>query len=162
MVRAEISLCVLILSACGGAPRSAPGVQPIVIIQPDDAWLADLLQAALEADTRLDPAQQLYEPEAPVLANGEQRFVPPRFAGLAPAGRVSISRSRIEVKSDWAWAWVEYRWIADDSSRLLEGTASFVLRRAAASEGGGWRILHAHSSSPHDRDHDPVRTPPAR
>lgn len=145
----RVGLPLLVAGAlgCGGAtPPPDPGV-PMILEQPADESLGDLIAAALSADARLELAAPLYTAEAIVVANGETRQVPPRYAGLATGGEVEISSSRIEVRADVAWATVAYRWVSRLEGTAREGLATFVL--VPAERGGvGWRIHHAHSSSP--------------
>lgn len=110
----------------------------------------NLVGAALAADARLEPATPLYAEGATAIANGEVRHFPPRYAGLAPGGEVGVTSSRVEVREGVAWALVEYRWLSTAEGTAREGVASFVLVPAGGG-GVGWRILHAHSSSPQDR-----------
>jgi hypothetical protein len=112
-----------------------------------DEMMVSLIGAAMAADARLELAAPLYTPEATVVANGESRQVPPRYAGLAPGGSVEVSNSRIELRDGVAWVVVAYRWVSRDAAAAREGVATFVL--VPAGQGGaGWRVHHAHSSSP--------------
>lgn len=119
----------------------------IVLEEPVDQTLLNLVTTVLLADARLEPATPLYAEGATTVANGEARHFPPRYAGLAPGGEVGITSSRVEVRQGVAWAYVEYRWISTAAGAAREGVATFVLVPAAGG-GVGWRVLHAHSSSP--------------
>lgn len=119
----------------------------MVVEQAPDESLVDLVAAALAADARLELASPLYTTAATVMANGEARQLPPRYAGLAPGGEVEVSNSRIEVREGVAWAMVAYRWVSRAEGVAREAVATFVLVPAEAG-GVGWRIHHAHSSSP--------------
>lgn len=136
-----------LVGACGGATRAPVGEPRFIVEQPADESLLDLITAALAADARLEPAGLLYAEQATAVANGESRQLPPRYAGLRPGGDVSIVTSRIEVRDRLAWALVEYRWVSTTEGSAREGVATFVLVPAERG-GAGWRILHAHSSSP--------------
>jgi len=147
MARSPLAAGALaMLVACAGAPRPGAEPPPMVMEQPEDESLGDLINAALAADARLELANPLYAEGAITVANGERRQMPPRYAGLAPGGVVAVTSSRIEVRQGVAWAYVEYRWVSTAEGSAREGLASFVLVPAAAG-GAGWRILHAHSSA---------------
>lgn len=146
MRSAGLALAALLL-ACGGAARTTVEERVVVSLPPPDESLLDLVGTALAADARMEPAAPLYVPEARVVANGELRPLPPRYAGLTPGGEVGITTSRIEVRETVAWAFVEYRWFSAAEGAAREGVATFILVPAARG-GAGWRILHAHSSSP--------------
>lgn len=139
-------LAVLTFGVTGCASRPAgtgPALTAVPLITDDS--LADLLTRVLEADAALDPANALYEEDAEVVANGERRFVPPRYAGIEPGGAVAVASSRVEFRGAIAWATVEYRWLSTSLARAAEGRGTFVL---VADTSGAWRIRHAHSSSP--------------
>lgn len=147
MARSTILALLLAVAGCAGASR-APGFEVrMVLDQPPDESMVDLIAAALDADARLELASPLYTAAAIVIANGETRHLPPRYAGLATGGEVEVSNSRIEVRETLAWATVAYRWVSRAEGIAREGVATFVL--VPAEPGGvGWRIHHAHSSSP--------------
>lgn len=133
-------------TACATGMLPGPPA-PIIMEEPVDQSLLNLVTAVLLADARLEPATPLYAEGASTVANGEIRHFPPRYAGLAPGGEVGITTSRVEVRPGVAWAVVEYRWISTAAGAAREGVATFLL--VPASGGGvGWRVLHAHSSSP--------------
>jgi hypothetical protein len=137
---------LLLLAGCVSLPAPESSV-PLVVHEAPDESLMNLVTAALVADARLEPATPLYAEGATLIANGEARHFPPRYAGLAPGGEIGISSSRVEIRQDVAWVFVEYRWISTAEASAREGVASFVLVPATGG-GAGWRILHAHSSSP--------------
>ncbi len=86
-------LLALAATACGGAGQvraPAPSYSPGVIEEPITA----VLTAALDADQRLQSADSLWDPEATVIANGERRTGPPRFAGVEAGGELAISGRR--------------------------------------------------------------------
>jgi len=140
-------LLVVAVAGCGGAARAAESDVRMVVDQAADESLVDLIAAALAADARLELAAPLYTTGAMVLANGEVRQLPPRYAGLATGGEVEVSNSQIEVREGMAWATVAYRWVSRAQGVAREAVATFVL--VPAERGGvGWRIHHAHSSSP--------------
>ncbi len=137
---------LLLLAGCVSLPARESSV-PLLVQESPDESLMNLVTAALGADARLEPATPLYAEGATLIANGEVRHFPPRYAGLAPGGEVGITSSRVEFRQDVAWAFVEYRWISTAEASAREGVVSFVLVPATGG-GVGWRILHAHSSSP--------------
>lgn len=134
--------------ACSGTgPRTpGPAPAPLVLAAPDER-ITDLLLAALQADTRMQAPDTLYTSDASVISNGEVRHVPPRFAGIEPGGEAAITASLVEVRAGVAWAWMEYRWMSTREGRVREGRATVVLLPGPGGE-GGWRIRHAHSSTP--------------
>ncbi|MGH7560989.1 MAG: hypothetical protein ACRENB_08210 [Gemmatimonadales bacterium] len=105
-----------------------------------------VIAAALDADRRLDPADSLWDPEATVVAGGILRYAPPRFAGIEPGGDVAITSTRLEVRQTLVWVYLEYRWLSLRESAAREGKATVLL--SPGPEGKGWRITHAHSSTP--------------
>lgn len=153
-VPAVLAGLLLTAGGCAQQPATAGVALTAVPVITDDS-LADLLTRALEADASLDPADALYEAEAEVVANGERRFVPPRYAGIEPGGAVAVASSRVEFRGAIAWATVEYRWLSTSLARAAEGRGTFVL---VPDTSGAWRIRHAHSSSPAP---GPALPPPA-
>lgn len=141
---AMLAVLTLGMAGCASRPAGTGAALTAVPLITDDS-LADLLTRALEADAALDPADPLYEEDAEVVANGERRFVPPRYAGIEPGGAVAVASSRVEFRGAIAWATVEYRWLSTSLARAAEGRGTFVL---VADANGAWRIRHAHSSSP--------------
>lgn len=132
-----------VLAACGGARAGAEPELRVAV--PADDRVSSVFVAALEADARLDPVDSLYERGAIVIASGEARFAPPRYAGVGAGGAVAVTSSRVEVRAGLAWAQVEYRWMSTAEGVVREGRATFVL---VPDPTGTWRIRHAHSSSP--------------
>lgn len=142
-------LCVVLVvgalsAGCSGGSPPPGGPVPLTALVSADDRVSEVINAALEADARLDPADSLYQPDADVVANGTRRFVPPRFAGVEPGGAVAVASARIELRAGLAWATVEYRWMSTVEGRASEGRATVILTPGDA---GGWRIRHAHSSS---------------
>jgi ketosteroid isomerase-like protein len=113
-------------------------------VAPADDRVSEVITAAFEADARMDSADSLYQAEAEVIANGERRFAPPRFAGIEPGGGVAVASTRVEFRGGLAWSLVEYRWMSTAAGRAVEGRATFLLEPGSA---GAWRIRHAHSST---------------
>lgn len=132
-----------LLLATGLAAGCAPARPAQLAVAPDDR-LAELLAAAFDADTRLETPDSLYAPDATVVADGYLRFAPPRFAAVEPGGAVAVTSTRIEVRAGVAFAYVEYRYVSPDGGSVRAGRATVVL----SSDGGAWRIRHAHSSAP--------------
>jgi len=132
---------LLLALACGGGSGTAVPM-PIA----SDDRLSEIIAAALDSDARAESADTLYASDAVIVADGENRFAPPRYASIGSGGAVAITTSRLEVRGMVAWAQVEYRWMSTRESSVREGHVTFVL---APDERGAWRIRHAHSSSPH-------------
>jgi hypothetical protein len=110
-----------------------------------DDRLTEIIGAALEADARHEPADSLYAPGAVIVADGETRYEPPRYAGIGSGGAVAVTSSRLEVRGSVAWGQVEYRWLSNREAVAREARATFVL---IPNDKGAWQIRHAHSSSP--------------
>jgi hypothetical protein len=108
--------------------------------------ITGVLTAAVDADARLEAADSLWDPDATVVANGERRTGPPRFAGVESGGEVAISSSRLEVRQTLVWVYFEYRWVSMKDGLAREGKATVLLTPRPG--GSGWRIVHAHSSTP--------------
>lgn len=104
-----------------------------------------MLTAALSADSRAEPADSLWDPDAIVIANGQLRNAPPRFAGVSAGGEVAITSSRLEVRQSVAWVYLEYRWLSVREGTARDGKATLLL--TPRQDGLGWRIMHAHSST---------------
>jgi hypothetical protein len=121
-------------------PEPAPALSPLQIEEPVTAILA----AAFDADCRGERADSLWNPEATVVANGELRNDPPRFAGVGPGGRVAITESRLDLRQSLAWLYLEYRWSELSAGLVREGRATVLLTPGQA---GTWKIMHAHSST---------------
>ena len=133
---------LLVCAACRGAPVTQAAIlSPGVVEEP----VSGVLTAALAADSRLERADSLWDPGAPVIADGELRGEPPRFAGIGPGGQAAISVSRLEVRQSLVWVYLEYRWISTQDGTAREGRATVLL--TPRGEGTGWKIVHAHSSS---------------
>ncbi|HTL05592.1 MAG TPA: nuclear transport factor 2 family protein, partial [Gemmatimonadales bacterium] len=73
----------------------------------------------------------------------------PRFAGVGVGGEVAITSSRLEVRQTLIWVYLEYRWLSLKDGAAREGKATVLL--TPRSEGAGWRIVHAHSSTARDK-----------
>ena len=119
-------------------------LSPGVVEEPITA----VLTAALQADGRNEPADSLWDSQATVVANGQLRAGPPRFAGIAAGGggEVAITSSRLELRQTLVWVYLEYRWLSVTSGVAREGKATVLL--TPRSVGSGWRIVHLHSSTP--------------
>lgn len=134
-------LALLCVSACAHpAPPAAPSLSPFQIEEPVSATIA----AALAADRRGEPADSLWDPEATVIADGELRDDPPRFAGVGKGGQVAITQSRLDLRQTLAWVYLEYRWSELNAGLVREGRATVLL---LPGKNGGWKIVHAHSST---------------
>jgi hypothetical protein len=139
-MRGLTGLLLLLSLGCGGSASPPPSPAPVA----SDDRLSEIIAAALEADARMDPADSLYTPEAAIVADGTDRGLLPRYAGIGPGGAVAVTASRTEVRGGLAWAQVEYRWVATREGIAREGRVTFVL---VPDERGAWRIRHAHSST---------------
>ncbi len=105
-----------------------------------------VLTAALRADSRGEPADSLWAADAAIVANGQVRSQPPRFAGVGQGGDIAITSSRLEVRQSLVWVYLEYRWLSLRDGAAAEGKATVLL--TPRTDGLGWRIVHAHSSTP--------------
>jgi hypothetical protein len=137
---ARVALLLLTL-AC--SHQRMPEARPIVG-GGNEVEISSVLEQALEADSRSQPADSLYSPHAVVIAEGRVRRLPPRFAGIGAGGKVAITSTQLEMRGTAAWGDVEYRWESGRSNRVEVGHASFVLTPARG--GRGWWIVQAHSS----------------
>ena len=131
---------LLLALACGGRTGAPPVYNPGVVEEPITA----VLVAALDADRQFTTVDSLWDPEATVVADGSLRYAPPRFAGIGVGGEVAITSSRLEVRQSLVWVYFDYRWISVQEGVAREGKATVLL---TPREGGGWRIIHLHSSS---------------
>ncbi|HWP37556.1 MAG TPA: nuclear transport factor 2 family protein [Gemmatimonadales bacterium] len=139
MTRAAAAL--IVACASGGCTRAAPvpATGPTTL---ETGAVRDVIAAALAADAAMQDADSLYLVGASVIADGQTRIGPPRFAGIRSRGRANISASAIEITGVLAWASVEYRW-GGEAGGAGVGRATLVLERL----GGAWRIKHVHSST---------------
>ena len=136
------ALLALVAAGCGatGAVRTpSPAYSPGVIEEPITA----VITAALDADRRLESADSLWAPDATVIANGELRTAPPRFAGIEAGGEVAVSSSRLEVRQSLVWVYLEYRWLSMTGGLAREGKAA--LRARGPEAGGGFHVGRAWS-----------------
>ena len=104
-----------------------------------------MLNAALRADARGESADSLWDSDATVVANGELRSEPPRFAGVGRGGEIALTASRLEARQSVAWVYLEYRWLSLKDGAAHEGKATVLL--TPRPDRAGWRIIHAHSST---------------
>lgn len=133
---------VSLVVACAKPQAGTPAAfSPGVVEEPVTA----VLLAALEADRRMATSDSLWGPEVTVVANGQLRYAPPRFAGIEPGGQVAITSSRLEVRQTLVWVYLEYRWISVADGLARDGRATVLLTPRI--DGGGWKIVHLHSSS---------------
>ena len=139
----RVSPAILLLAACAGAKQAGPAaiLTPGSVEEPITA----VLTAALDADRKMQNADSLWDAEATVVANGELRYAPPRFAGIEPGGEVAITSSRLEVRQSLVWVFLDYRWISVRDGVAREGKATVLLTPRTL--GTGWRIIHLHSST---------------
>ena len=138
----KLSLLLLAVG-CGHPPAAPPPVlSPGVVEEPVTA----VITAALDADRRMATADSLWDPDATVVANGELRYAPPRFAGIEPGGDVAITSSRLEVRQSLVWVYLEYRWLSVKDGLARDGKATVLLTPRSGAT--GWKIVHLHSSTP--------------
>jgi hypothetical protein len=136
--RAAALIVAWLTSGCAAA-APVPTLEPTSL---EIGAVRQVIAGALSADAAMQDADSLYLVGASVIADGQTRIGPPRFAGIRSRGRASISASAIEITGLLAWASVEYRWVGDTGSSAT-GRATLILERL----GGAWRIKHAHSST---------------
>jgi len=143
-VRERSRLLLILLFGCSSPPAGAP---PMPLLSPGavEEPVTAVLVAALAADARGEPADSLWDRDATVVANGELRDTPPRFAGITASGEVAITSSRLEVRQSLVWVYLEYRWLSLKDGAARDGKATVLL--TPRSDGAGWRIVHAHSST---------------
>jgi hypothetical protein len=104
-----------------------------------------LVRLALTLDAAADRgADTLYAPDALVVGNARVRLAAPRFAGVSPGGRVTVTAATATLEGRFAWVLVDYRWVNPAERRAEAGRATFIFER----RGNSWRIVHAHSSQP--------------
>ena len=136
-------LLSLSLAGCSGhqVSQSQPLLSPGAVEEPVTA----VLTAALRADGRGESADSLWAADATIVANGELRGEPPRFAGVGQGGEIAITSSRLEVRQTLVWVYLEYRWLSLKDGAAAEGKATVLL--TPKPDGLGWKIVHAHSST---------------
>jgi len=135
----------LVLGACGGRPATTPTPAFTVQVLEADSIAHALVQRAFDADARLTNPDSLYIPDAEIIVNGAPRADAPRFAGVAAGGTVQLGSSRFAVTGNYVWGTIQYRWVPGEvGKRMIDGWATLVIARL---KDGGWRILHAHSST---------------
>lgn len=132
---------LLLTGAC--SHQRMPEARPIVG-GGNEAEITSVLEQALEADSKSQPADSLYSPHAVVITEGRVSRLPPRFAGIGTGGEVAITSTQLEMRGTAAWGDVEYRWESGRSNRAEVGRATFVLTPAQGRR--GWWIVQAHSS----------------
>jgi len=141
-VRPAFAAILLVTACTTSRTTKVAAFTPGAVEEPVTA----VLTAALAADGRLEPADSLWSPDATVIANGEPRDGPPRFAGIARGGEVAITSSRLELRQTLVWVYLEYRWLVMQTGVAKEGKATVLL--TPKPNGLGWVIVHAHSSTP--------------
>ena len=137
-------LLALALAGCTGQQVAPP--QPILSPGAVEEPVTTVLTAALSADSRGEPADSLWASDATIVANGQVRDAPPRFAGVGKGGEIAITSSRLEVRQTLVWVYLEYRWLSLKDGAAAEGKATVLL--TPKPDGLGWKIVHAHSSTP--------------
>ena len=130
-------------ASCAGQTRS-PATPPIDP-RASEAEINEVIEGALQADSRGEAADSLYAPHTVVIADGRARRGPPRFAGVNAGGQVAVANSQLEIRGTAAWGDVEYRWQSNSENLAREGRASFVVTPAQGR--AGWWIVQVHSST---------------
>jgi hypothetical protein len=140
MREANIALLFLI----GGCAQQRIPEMRTVAGRGSESEINQVIEGALLADGRSQPADSLYSPHGLVIAQGKVRRGPPRYAGIGAGGEVAITNTHMEIRPTAAWGNVEYRWVSDRTNVAQVGRASFVLTPAQGRP--GWWIVQAHSS----------------
>ncbi|HEU5218568.1 MAG TPA: hypothetical protein VFU23_07905 [Gemmatimonadales bacterium] len=137
------SWLVLLAAGCSHPQAAAPApvFSPGVVEEP----VTSVITAALDADRRMETADSLWDPDATVIANGELRYAPPRFAGIGAGGEAAITSSRLEVRQTLVWVYLEYRWLSVKDGLARDGKATVLLTPRGGT--AGWKIVHLHSST---------------
>lgn len=138
-------LLSVVVTACGGSAR--PQVLAAVPSgsAAAEAEISRVIEESLARDAAWTDAGDLFAPQAVIIADGERRYTFPLFAATDSGGQVGITRSRIEIGSTLAWAYVEYRWLSTARGAAAAGHATFVLAPGRGPQ--PWSIVHAHSST---------------
>jgi len=135
----------LLVAACGGRPVTTPTPAFTVQVLEADSIAHAMVQRAFDADAQLANPDSLYLPEAEIIVNGAPRADAPRSAGVAAGGSVQLGSSRFAVTGNYVWGTIQYRWVPGEvGKRMIDGWATLVIARL---KDGGWRIVHAHSST---------------
>lgn len=142
-VRPTPSLASMLFAAsCAGSRTGPPPTLSSTLVEEP---VTAVITAAFAADYQRIPADSLWDPDATVVADGEVRTAPPRFAGVGSGGGVAITSSRLELRQGLAWVYLEYRWSELNAGLAREGRATVLL--VPGKGGRGWTIVHAHSST---------------
>lgn len=141
----RVPLALLLgIASCTGGRAAGLAPSPMAAAAHDLAdQLGERATLALVADSRLERADSLYARDAEVIAQGQRRSAPPRFAGIEAGGEVAVGTTRVEVSGELAWTVVEYRWVATGRDLIREAHATLVFARQPD---GRWQVVHAHSS----------------
>jgi hypothetical protein len=143
MPREGTTAFLILVAACGGG-RRIPETRAVVA-GASEVEINRVIEEALQADVRSQPADSLYSSHAMVIADGRVRRLPPRFAGVAAGGEIAITSTQMEIRGGTAWGDVEYRWVSDRTYQARSARASFVLTPAQGRQ--GWWVVQAHSST---------------
>ena len=140
----RVSLLAGLLLLAGACAKPSPQRAPAPVDDQVADQITDLVTEALRADARFEPADSLYDSGAILVADGTRRTGLPRFAGITTGGQVQVGSSQVEVSGGFAWALLEYRWLASNANVARQARLTAILTRSGQ---GAWRIMHAHSSS---------------
>ena len=135
-------LMVLVMTACASRTTTLrPSVAAVGT--PDEIQALVRLALALDASGERS-ADTLYATDALVVGNARVRLASPRFAGISPGGRVTVTAATVTLEGRFAWVLVDYRWVNQADRRAEAGRATFICERREAN----WKIVHVHSSQP--------------
>ncbi|MEX2155309.1 MAG: nuclear transport factor 2 family protein [Gemmatimonadales bacterium] len=143
MLRPYTALAAIVMTACVSRTASVRPSETAAVGTPDE--IQALVRLALTLDAAGDRrADTLYAPDALVIGNARVRLAAPRFAGIGPGGRVTITAATVNLEGRFAWMLVDYRWVNQTDRRVEAGRATFICEQRE----NKWRIVHAHSSQP--------------
>lgn len=147
--RAARPLAALLLAAAAAActTRTVSPSHEVTAVGSGASDVQNVVRLALTLDAAGDrQADTLYASDAVVVGNARVRLASPRFAGIASGGggRVTLTAANASISGGVAWVLVDYRWFRQADQRAEAGRATVICEL----RGGGWKIVHAHSSQP--------------
>lgn len=143
MLRPYTALAAIVMTACVSRTASVRPSETAAVGTPDE--IQALIRLALTLDAAGDRgADTLYAPDALVIGNARVRLAAPRFAGIGPGGRITITAATVNLEGRFAWVLVDYRWVNQADRRVEAGRATFICELRESR----WKIVHAHSSQP--------------
>lgn len=138
------ALSLVVLGSCSSQPAITTVPARAGIAAATDAQLTDLIEAIVTGDAKGVPNDSLFSPMGTVVANGQIRFSPPRFAGVQLGGESAVTSSQLTVREGVAWAALEYRWFNSELTQVRVGRASVIF---VPRPKGGWWVEQLHSST---------------